>query len=222
MNKNIVILGCPRSGTSLIANLVKSAGYDADGKGTKPLMKPNLKYNPDGYFERIDVVKTNDILINEIQSGCNFLNPPTFEQIVNFQKPYNEQFNELVNELKSYNGWFIKDSRLCFTLHLYDIDNLHIIKVIRKPENVKLSMINHYGNLFEEDVMQGPHTVKKIDFIEYYTHINNCIDWQRKFVPSIIVSYEDILNNNVDKIEKFIEGKIDKTIINLNYRNYAV
>ena len=30
MNKNIVILGCPRSGTSLTAQLVKSAGYNAD------------------------------------------------------------------------------------------------------------------------------------------------------------------------------------------------
>jgi len=35
MNKNIVILGCPRSGTSLTAQLVKTAGYDADGKGSQ-------------------------------------------------------------------------------------------------------------------------------------------------------------------------------------------
>lgn len=221
MNKNIAIIGCPRSGTSLVANLIKTAGYDADMYGTKQLMKPNSKFNPDGYFERIDIVKLNDALIKEIESSLNFLNPPTLQQIQSlFSK--NEKLSKIVIEQNLYSGWFIKDSRLAFTLNQYKFNNLSIIKVIRNRNSVKKSMINHYGNLFEHDVVQGPHTIKKINFDYYYDHINSCIDWQMKPYEHITVSYEDILNSNVESLNKFLDSTVDVNIIKKQYQNYAV
>lgn len=221
MNKNIVILGCPRSGTSLVANLVKSAGFDADMNGTKKLMKPNSKFNPDGYFERIDVVKTNDALIKEMNDQYSFLNPPTLNEIQNHNSNNLDMIN-LNSELNSYTGWFIKDSRLAFTLNQYNFANLHVIKVIRNKNSVKLSMINHYGNLFEHNIVQGPHTVKRIEFDQYYSHINNCIDWQMRRCPHVVISYEDIINNDVHSLNDFLQSNVDNTIIKKQYQNYAV
>lgn len=221
MNKNIAILGCPRSGTSLVANLVKSAGYDADMNGTKQLMKPNSKFNPDGYFERIDVVKTNDVLIKEINNEYSFLNPPTLTEIQNHNSN-NSDLIRINTELNLYNGWFLKDSRLAFTLNQYNFTNLHIIKVVRNKNSVKLSMINHYGNLFEHDVIQGPHKVKKIDFQQYYSHINDCIDWQISKYPHIVISYEDVINNNVLVLNNFLETHVDNSLIKKQYQNYAM
>ena len=48
--ERIVILGCPRSGTSLLTHLVAKAWFSVYGHGTKQLMRPNPSYNPDGYY----------------------------------------------------------------------------------------------------------------------------------------------------------------------------
>lgn len=222
ITKNIVILGCPRSGTSIVANLIRSAGYDIDCQHTKQLMRPNFKYNPDGYFERIDIVKTNDSLIKEINSEYNFLNCPSLKDIQNYTNSNNSALKELISELSSYNGWVIKDSRLAFTLHLYNIQNIHIIKVTRNPREVKLSMMNHYGNLFEEDVIQGPHHIKKINFDNYYQTINDCIDWQKNKYPNLEISYSDIMLGNLQKLNRFIDSNVNKEIINDKYYRQRV
>ena len=219
MDKNIAILGCPRSGTSLVAHLVKSAGFDADNYGTRLLMKPNKEFNPDGYFERIDIVRTNDTLIRLINNEYSFLNPPTLVEIQN-NKIIHKGCTDLSQELNSYIGWFIKDSRLCFTLGLYNLSNLSVIKVVRNPQSVRQSMIRHYGNLFEYDIIQGPHTVKKIDFDYYYDNINKCIDWQMSHLPNITVNYEDLIDGKIENLESFLESKVNKSIINPKYRNY--
>ena len=221
MSKNIVILGCPRSGTSLVAQLVKSAGFDADGNGTKQLMKPNPKYNPEGYFERLDIVRLNDNLLNEMDSAYNFLNPPSISNMVEFSTSKTE-LTKISHELNSYNNWFIKDSRLCFTLHLYNLDNISIIKVKRNPKDVKPSMVNHYGDLFNKDVIQGPHKVSKIIFEQYYQHVDMCIDWQRKNIPSTVINYEDVISGDIDKLNEFLDKEVDSSLINPKYRNYGV
>jgi hypothetical protein len=221
MNKNIVILGCPRSGTSLVANLVKSAGYDPDYNGTRILMKPNPEFNPDGYFERLDLVKTNDELIKNINSDYSFLNPPSIKEIKNNNKR-TQKLDILEYELNNYERWFIKDSRLCFTLNLYNLKNIYAIKVIRSSESVKKSMINHYGDIFSKDIKHGPHYVKKIDFYNYYTNINECIDWQIKSIPNITIQYEDLIDNKIEDLEKFLDFKVNSNLINLKYIKYAM
>jgi hypothetical protein len=222
MNKRVVVIGCPRSGTSLLAQLIAKAGFNIDGNGTKQLMKPNPSYNPDGYYERIDIVKTNDRLIKLINSESNFLNPPSLLEIQNFKGiPTDFQFDEIKKELLNTKGWAIKDSRLAFTLHFYELVDIVGIKITRTPEDVKKSMINHYGDLFLNDVKHGPHLVRQVDFNEYYTTINECINWQFKFIPHIEVSYEDLLKQKIQSIEDFLNCKIDKSIINIKYRNYG-
>lgn len=222
MNNKIVILGCPRSGTSLVANLVRSAGYDADYNGTKTLMKPNQKFNPDGYFERIDIVKLNDKLIKEYNEEYSFLNPPKIEEMIKKNSSNNEDLKTIKKELQSYSNWFIKDSRLCFTLHLYNIPDISIIKVKRNPKEVKKSMINHYGDLFSLDVIHGPHKVKKINFEEFYENINKCIDWQKRHKHSIEIEYDDLYKGNLQNLEDFLGHEVNSDLVKKGYRNYEM
>ena len=74
--KPLVILGLPRSGTSLVARLCISAGYDpqifSDSKffGGSP-------YNEDGYYEEVRLTLLNDQLIRGLYSEKHsFLYPP--------------------------------------------------------------------------------------------------------------------------------------------------
>lgn len=218
---NIIVLGCPRSGTSLVTNLVRSAGYNVDMDGTKQLMKPNPKYNPDGYYERIDIVKLNDKLIKLINNQYSFLNPPCLTEIMRNTNII-EDIYSIEDELNYNNGWVVKDSRLIFTLNLYAFKHFKIIKVIRNKSNVKSSMINHYGNLFEQDIEHGPHHIKQINFDKYYDNINECLDWQIQPYEYTIVSYEDILNYDTKNLDNFLENKVNKDLIKLNYVNYKM
>lgn len=229
-NQNLMILGCPRSGTSLLANLIKSAGYDVDLNGSKPLMKPNALYNPDGYFERIDLVKLNDLILSEF--NLNFLSSITYSkliELINYKGILNNKnfLDNFINEQKNFTGrWALKDSRLCFTLPFYDELDFSIIKVVRNKDDVKNSMINHYGNIFSQDnIIHGPHIIKKLDFEHYYLGINLLIDlykllyFKRKFLE---IKYEDLLQGKVDELENFIDGSVDLSIIKPQYRNYGV
>lgn len=222
MNNNIVILGCPRSGTSITANLIKSAGYDLDQGGTKKLMGPNEKYNPDGYFERWDIVRLNDRLINLISKNKSFLNPPTLSEISNNINVFDEELFSISEYLRNNTGWAIKDSRLSFTFHLYDITDVKFVKVIRNPAEVKQSMIRHYGNMFDGNVKHDIHNVSKIDFDYYYKTINDCIDYQINGGSFICVKYSDIMNGSVNELQDFIGANVNTDLINERYRNYVM
>ena len=222
--KNIIILGCPRSGTSLTAKIVNvCGGYDLDNQKNSLVLRPNSKYNPDGYFERIDLIRLNDFLLFEMDMSFNFLNSPNLDFIKNY-KSKNIGLLNFVNHQKSYNKWMLKDSRLAFTLNLYGFEKseIKIIKVTRDRSQVKKSMINHYGNIFkDEKTIHGPYIIPKLNFDDYYDNINYCIDFQSKNYESIEINYNDILNfKSIDKIEEFINAKVDKNIIKNDYVNY--
>ena len=48
----VIILGCPRSGTSILTKLLVESGLYIM---KDDLMKPNIHYNPSGYYENINI-----------------------------------------------------------------------------------------------------------------------------------------------------------------------
>jgi len=211
------VMGCPRSGTSLTTNLIRSAGYDVDNFGKQRLMKPNSIHNPDGYFERIDVVETNDELIKAMYGDDKtFLNLP-YNQ--NPSECRLKEKEDIEKELNSYGGWVIKDSRLCLTFPAWDLQNVSIVKVKRNTKSVKRSMEKHYGNIFEEDVFYYKGIVKQIDFDTYYDYYDSIINKHIQNVDSVELTYESILEGKLSELEDFIEGKVDFGIINQEYNH---
>lgn len=217
----LVVIGCPRSGTSLATNLIRSAGFDIDHFGQHSLMKPNEKYNPDGFFERIDIVECNDRIISAVDHNSSFLNPPSFSLLDDIKRVSFSDKVCIEDELNSYDNWVIKDARLCFTLHSYNINDYKIIWVVRNPNQIKKSMIDLYGDLFDHDIMHHTHYVKQISFNVYYAQIMRFALWQTRRTESLVISYEDLLRGRISDLESFIEHTVDKTLINTKYQHHV-
>jgi hypothetical protein len=78
MRSRIAIIGPPRSGTSLVANLIMGAGYRPSPDNNAKFYGSSLM-NKDGYFEDIQFTLLNDQLIRAKSSphkNISFLNPP--------------------------------------------------------------------------------------------------------------------------------------------------
>ena len=77
---NIAIIGLPRSGTSLVANLIRSGGFNPS-PNVKAKFFGSSDMNLDGYFEDVEFILLNDQLMRQRHrsfSNISFLNPPEF------------------------------------------------------------------------------------------------------------------------------------------------
>ena len=61
MANRVIVLSLPRCGSSLLTNLISSAGYNVYGS---ELLGPSA-FNIDGYFEDTKVTLLNDQLIHD-------------------------------------------------------------------------------------------------------------------------------------------------------------
>ena len=204
----LVILGCPRSGTSLLTRLLVNAGFDIS---REDLMKPNIHFNKDGYFENINIVKINDQLIRLLNKNneYTFLNIPSGKSQENFTLLSNENYalvdteNKVftaMNDIKSRLGQnsIVKDSRFVFTLDSWNFDEVRIIKIKRNRNDVKKSMQKHYGKTFSD---------------EYYDIYDSLIDAYVKKYGGIEVTYEQLLQYDFSKIEDYLQVKLNNALI---------
>lgn len=176
------------------------------------LMRPNIHLNPGGYYENINIVKINDQLIrlknkNNASTFLNILEPST----EHFELLSTNNYTEYDTEAKVYKSvdeikhtltteHVIKDSRFALTLQDWGLDEVFIIKIKRNRQDVKKSMIRHYGNFFESDVEYMQSTIHKIDFDTFYDFYDSKIDELLKNYRGVEITYEDLVNYKIDRI----------------------
>ena len=143
----VIILGMHRSGTSIIGGLMNKMGLNTGG----PLISP-AEDNEKGFFERLDVVLQNDILMRkqEIQYGFNTHLFDTKRAVSDILSQEDSIFREghralaFLNDPSNY-PWMLKDPRLCITLRAW-LPFLSFIPAIlftyRHPMDVALSLHN--------------------------------------------------------------------------------
>ena len=108
----IVITGFHRSGTSMTANLIETAGY------TMPNDMPPTSLNAKGYFEGIGIMCENDRLMGR------------------WDQP---QLIDDTADMSLLDGFTaVKDPRFCVTLPAWDFDK--VIKVYRDKRNACKSL----------------------------------------------------------------------------------
>jgi len=144
----------------------------------------------------------------------------TFKDIIKTKKIF-------INMINNYPGKLvIKDPRLGLILNKYKLCDISIIHIKRKKESVIDSMKNHYGkrlfskNGFGRYNINSNHFNYMIRYKNPLTYINDylkIIDHNIKNYNSIVVEYEKIINGeDVSKINNFINGEIDISIIKNN------
>ena len=117
--RNIIVVGAPRSGTSLTAGIFARCGYFV-GDISQRHMREGDAGNPFGYFEADDVIARNVELFQ--RAGFTFHNTWLFDSITEpaierlERMPPSDEHRRFVEFYQNHTPWMWKDPRLCFTL----------------------------------------------------------------------------------------------------------
>lgn len=119
LKKSVIVAGHPRSGTSLVCQLVESAGvhFPSDFEGDE--------YNQGGYYEMSLSKEVSKLLMKEAMTEEN-----------------TEKMNKVVRRLNKDRGWsglkLVRVPALFFYRHI--AKDLKMVGVFRNPANVKASL----------------------------------------------------------------------------------
>lgn len=189
--KCIIVLGCPRSGTSLVAGILHHLGVNMGDHLLEA--KPS---NPKGFFEDTELLELHEKMIGGVwhNPNCN-----------NIQQ-YLPTYESLIQVRKHRALWGTKDPRLCFLLE-YLLDNLDCeVKLIltERPRSESAhSMLSETFN----PVSQAFFTKE----LWYATKVCERYDQacqksvQKTGLPSLTVNYHDMLVNPQAEILKICE-----------------
>ncbi len=119
MPKNIIIVGAPRSGTSLTAAIFARKGYFI-GKIERASIREGDDNNPFGYFEADDLISNNVEVLR--RAGFTFHN--TWKHAMISERSIarladllpSREHRDYVTSYQVRAPWVWKDPRLCFTL----------------------------------------------------------------------------------------------------------
>ena len=86
----VVVLGSPRSGTSMTAGLLDILGVDMGN------LRPSDSLNARGYYEDKDFLNLINSLYSKVSKECNGLNPPSQEEIMTIADQFERRIKELI------------------------------------------------------------------------------------------------------------------------------
>lgn len=134
--KNLVILGMHRSGTSMISGALVKCGFHV---GTEDEVMSAGVDNPKGFWERHDVVSINDKLLSTAASTWFKPAPVAPQHVV--------EIDELIEALDRNSPWLLKDPRLVFTWPAWAsaLESAAKLFVYRSPLAVATSLNKRNG-----------------------------------------------------------------------------
>ncbi len=180
----IFILGMPRSGTSLVEQIISSHS-DVFGAGELPILSNIIKKR---------FIENDRLIIKKINQNFNELS--TIESLKIDYLEYIRYFNfneKYITDKAPLNFRWIGFIKILFP-------NAKIIHCSRDPKNNCLSM---FKNLFEGGL---PFTYDENDIVQYYKLYEDLMKfWDDKFGDNILnIKYEDMIKDNENEIKKII------------------
>lgn len=146
--KNAIVVGMPRSGTSMSAAIFANQGYLVAEESEKELRAPD-EYNPNGYWEAETLIRKNV----EVFKQCGFDGDNTwnFEPIskesadrINTLAPL-DSHAEFVSSYNQKSPWVWKDPRLCYTVgywwQLINPETTAVLLIKRDPKEIYNSFL---------------------------------------------------------------------------------
>ena len=139
----IIITGMHRSGTSLTASLLQSAGLHIGNR----LLSPN-DGNPKGYFENLDFFELHRRILQARQLDKDGW---TFENIINLQEHETQLAHQIVaqNSLGSVWGWKEPRTTLFLSFWANFLPQANFLFVYRCPWEVVDSLYRRGDNIFQ-------------------------------------------------------------------------
>ena len=199
----VFIMGCHRSGTSLLTGLLKRCGLHV---GTNLLM--HAKDNPKGHYEEKRFLNLNNQLL--IRNGGSWHSPPHSISYQGLRKPMIE-FLGREEWKREFVGW--KDPRICLTFPLWheliQPEKVKIVYIIRPLEEIAQSLVHRDGRTY------GMTYRKALELGRFYRrHAHNQL--HRKGVQYQVTCFasffEPTWKNELESICEFIGLKLPKNL----------
>ena len=144
------VLGCHRSGTSLLTNVLKTALelHSSEEVETRQTTIESNIDNPEGHHESLAIVELNERLLRITNASWNhpFLLSPDWTDLESYLS-----LNDTRQTLKPWalkSNWIDKDPRLCLTREAYFhllLKEVPSIAIIRHPYEVANSLLARDG-----------------------------------------------------------------------------
>jgi hypothetical protein len=197
MAKNVLVVGMPRSGTSMTAGIFARAGYFVTDEPDVDL-RPGDPGNPDGYWEAEGLIERNVEVFRE--AGYEGHNTWLFDPIepevarrIHSVRPL-EGHAEFIERFEENAPWIWKDPRLSYTLgywwQLLDPENTCVVLTKRDPEAIYRSFLRlgwrEPSNEARDDV-----------YTRVEDHMAAATEAIRQFdIPHAVVEYERVADNS--------------------------
>lgn len=143
--KKIIVHGVHRSGTSLCSSILEKAGL---WFAEEEFKMPAQTDNPEGFWERLDVVDLNDsILASQGLTWFTLLAKLEEKQFLQLSEIFDNNLKEVSHRLERYDNWFLKDPRLSITWPLWKkyLSATDHLVVHRHPVSIAKSLKRRNG-----------------------------------------------------------------------------
>jgi len=138
--RDVVVVGAPRSGTSMLAGLFVDAGHHPGRR-----LIPPTPSNPAGFFEDLDVNRANDDLLEAVADrpvpGTE-APPRRLRWIGAYPEPVREAGEVDLEPLVPPAPYVLKDPRLCYALPAWRgvLGDPLVVVIVRRPDEVVASV----------------------------------------------------------------------------------
>lgn len=203
MTFNAIIVGMPRSGTSMTTAIFSRKGYFVAEDETKELRKGD-EYNPSGYWEAEPLINAN----TEVFQSAGFMRDNTwlYENIEHQQLlkilelKKSESHADLVQQYYNHSPWIWKDPRLCYTIGYWwqymNPENTRVLLLKRDPKEIYQSFLRVKWRSTNKADKED--TFKRVE-----EHINAAeLAIQKHNIPHIVIDYADFESDPTSTAKK--------------------
>lgn len=226
--KNLIILGCGRSGTSMVAGLFRKAGYYMGDK-----LIPADESNPLGYYQSERVVFINERLLERLDDGAarkvvrRVMGKPTVPAATRWllaPEPSEEVtstpgLRRRMREVLKTEPYCFKDPRFSYTLTAWrpELRDPRFVCVVRHPLEVADSMLRHSERRGYREAIRLDRGRALRVWRSCYRHIldRHCRDRERW----IFLHHRQILEGRrIDELSRFAGAEADASFVDKELR----
>jgi hypothetical protein len=211
--RNVIILGCGRSGTSMVAGCFRNAGYFMGERLYEP-----RESNPKGFFESHFVNFVNEQILETLPATSYLTRPSYWYRWMaaitpDARFPDTGQPRRDIVSLVSHVPFCYKDPRFSYTLPVWRpyLDGTVFICVFRQPERTAVSMVR------EVEYVRGTFGAKvtlnwEQALLSWRCTYTSILSNYRDSELWIFAHYDQVVDGSVlDKIEEIAEATLDRS-----------